>query len=83
MKIIIYVSWYVALTVWALFCMPFIGSADAAAVSANTREPACFPSLISAIRIKAPLDFCGEQVPLDDQSVLMISGSWWKMPIRI
>ncbi len=28
-----------------------------------------FPSLISSIRITSPLDFCGEKVPLDDQSV--------------
>ena len=32
--------------------------------------PASFPSLMSAVRITGPLDFCGEPVPLDNPEVL-------------
>ncbi|MFC1489377.1 lytic transglycosylase domain-containing protein, partial [Thermodesulfobacteriota bacterium] len=32
-------------------------------------EASQFPSLISSIRIDAPLDFCGEKVPLDNPEV--------------
>ena len=33
-------------------------------------EPSYFPSLISSIRIKSPLSFCDEEVPLDKREVL-------------
>ncbi|MDY6790921.1 MAG: transglycosylase SLT domain-containing protein [Thermodesulfobacteriota bacterium] len=33
-------------------------------------EPSYFPSLISSIRIKTPLSFCDEEVPLDNREVL-------------
>jgi len=32
-------------------------------------EPSGFPSLVSSLRIKSPLDFCGETVPLNNQEV--------------
>ncbi|WP_243544935.1 lytic transglycosylase domain-containing protein [Pseudodesulfovibrio tunisiensis] len=38
-------------------------------VRATPLEPAAFPSLESAIRIRGPLTFCGERVPLEDSQV--------------
>nr|VFJ93587.1 MAG: LysM domain-containing protein [Candidatus Kentron sp. H]VFJ94184.1 MAG: LysM domain-containing protein [Candidatus Kentron sp. H]VFK00867.1 MAG: LysM domain-containing protein [Candidatus Kentron sp. H] len=38
-------------------------------LSANTLEISRFPSLISAVRISGPLDFCGEPVPLEEPEV--------------
>jgi len=35
----------------------------------DTLKPIHFPSLISSIRIKGPLDFCGESVDLDNSDV--------------
>ncbi|VFM95583.1 MAG: Soluble lytic murein transglycosylase [Candidatus Kentron sp. G] len=37
--------------------------------AADTLEISRFPSLISAVRISSPLDFCGEPVPLDEPEV--------------
>lgn len=41
----------------------------AAGASAETLETARFPSLISSIRINAPLNFCGEPVPLNRHEI--------------
>ncbi len=41
----------------------------AADAPAETLEPARFPSLMSSIRITAPLHFCGEPVPLNRREV--------------
>jgi membrane-bound lytic murein transglycosylase D len=38
-------------------------------VPGSFSEPAHFPSLISSLKIEDPLDFCGEQVPLEIQEV--------------
>ncbi|MBT8419539.1 MAG: transglycosylase SLT domain-containing protein [Gammaproteobacteria bacterium] len=38
-------------------------------VSADNLENAKFPSLLSAVRITSPMDFCGEAVPLDEPNV--------------
>jgi hypothetical protein len=54
--------------VWAI-CVVFLLSGNARSQTAAGLEPSSYPSLISALRIKAPLDFCGEQVPLDNEEV--------------
>jgi len=36
---------------------------------AETLKPADFPSLVASLRIDTPLDFCGEQVPMDRQEI--------------
>ena len=38
-------------------------------VSGSSSEPPHFPSLVSSLEIVAPLDFCGERVPLEIQEV--------------
>ena len=38
-------------------------------VHGETLEPSRIPSLISSIRIKTPVDFCNETVPLGNQKV--------------
>jgi hypothetical protein len=48
------------LTVWLLL---------AGQVGVASCEPANFPSLISSLKTIGPLEFCGEQVPLDIQEV--------------
>lgn len=53
--------------VFLFFCILFIGGT--ASAQSQTFEPADFPSLLSSIKIKAPVDFCGEPVPLDDPLV--------------
>lgn len=40
-----------------------------ASAAAENPETSAFPSLISALRIDGPMDFCGEPVPLDDPEV--------------
>ncbi len=53
-----------------LLCLVVLaGTMPAGAASVNIPEPALFPSLISGLRIKPPLDFCGEPVPLDNLDV--------------
>lgn len=37
--------------------------------SPQTTDAARFPSLISSVRVNAPLEFCGEPVPLDNHDV--------------
>ena len=46
-----------------------LASANAFAETPNEFVPESLPSLISAIRIDGPLDFCGEPVPLDNPEV--------------
>jgi hypothetical protein len=53
--------------VWV--CLLISGGNPVCAEVENNHEPARFPSLISAIRIKGPLDFCGEAIPLDNQTI--------------
>ncbi|MCG6895113.1 MAG: transglycosylase SLT domain-containing protein [Desulfobacteraceae bacterium] len=48
--------------VWLLFF-------SVPAALAEGPETAAFPSLISALRIEGPMDFCGESVPLEDPEV--------------
>ena len=35
----------------------------------QSQEPASYPSLVSAIRVEPPLEFCGEEVPIGVQEV--------------
>jgi membrane-bound lytic murein transglycosylase D len=37
---------------------------------AKSLEPADFPSLITSLNIDAPLEFCGEEVPINNQEIL-------------
>jgi len=52
-----------------IFGMVFSMGTDAQGKPGKNHEPSRFPSLISSIRIRAPLDFCGEAVPVDNQTV--------------
>jgi len=54
---------------WLLFGMLFLVIAPAFGEPLKTLEPSRFPSLIASIRIDAPLDFCGEPVPLEVQEI--------------
>lgn len=47
----------------------FISAASVMGQTIEINEPAVFPSLISTIKFNKPLDFCGEEVPLDDQEM--------------
>ena len=47
----------------------FLSSSNALAESAKDFVPESLPSLISAIRVDGPLDFCGEPLPLDNPDV--------------
>jgi hypothetical protein len=40
-----------------------------AAAESSSPEQSQFPSLISAVRVRPPLEFCGEAVPLDESEV--------------
>lgn len=57
------------LRIWLFFCLFFGAVAPAWGNPLNTLEPSNFPSLISSARIDAPLNFCGEPVPLENQEV--------------
>jgi len=35
----------------------------------QSQEPASYPSLVSAIRVEPPLEFCGEEAPIGVQEV--------------
>ena len=50
-------------------CILLLGSTSVRCEPHNKLETSRFPSLISSIRIDAPLDFCGEAVPLDNPEV--------------
>ena len=52
--------------IWALF--PTGGFCVRPAVAGEV-APATLPSLVDSVRVKAPLDFCGEPVPLERQGV--------------
>jgi membrane-bound lytic murein transglycosylase D len=49
-----------------LFCL---SSGNVVGQTMEDFPPASLPSLVSAIRIKPPVDFCGEQIPLDSDEV--------------
>ncbi|MDH3995988.1 MAG: hypothetical protein OET87_03450, partial [Desulfobulbaceae bacterium] len=46
-----------------------ISGTNALAESAKAFAPESLPSLISAIRVEGPLDFCGEPLPLNNPDV--------------
>ena len=53
-----------------LFLLVFsLSSRNAVGQSPDAFPPASLPSLVSAIRIEGPVNFCGEQVPLDTVEV--------------
>lgn len=52
----------------AIVFLALIAAAPAAA-EPTPSETSEFPSLISAVRVRPPLDFCGEPVPLDEFEV--------------
>lgn len=52
-----------------LFCIVFLGGSNVQSKPLENSEPSHFPSLISCLKINSPLDFCGEEVPLDNQEV--------------
>jgi hypothetical protein len=56
---------------FALLCLVTlcISGTNAGAESQKDLAPASMPSLVSAIRVDAPLNFCGEPVPLDNYEV--------------
>ncbi len=49
------------------FCVMFMAGITADRSEAS--ESSSFPSLISSIKIRTPVDFCGEPVPLDDPMI--------------
>ena len=51
------------------FCMLFLMAPPAFGKQLNTPEPWQVPDLISSIRINAPLNFCGEPLPLEKQEI--------------
>ena len=55
----------------ALLCLIFfcLSSTSLLADTAGDLDPESLPSLVSAIRVNGPLDFCGEPVPLDNIEV--------------
>lgn len=59
------VLWCVAVAL----CFPVLASAQTESNDAATGAGAEFPSLVEAIRISPPVDFCGESVPLDHPEV--------------
>jgi membrane-bound lytic murein transglycosylase D len=52
-----------------VFFVIFLGACPANSESLNTTETESIPSLISSLRIEAPLEFCGEAVPIDNPEV--------------
>lgn len=52
-----------------ILCILVVVGTTAEGKTQNTPEISPFPSIISNIRIIEPLDFCGEPVPLDKQSI--------------
>ena len=57
------------LKVLLLFFIVFFGGTPAQGQPLKTLEPADFPSLVSSVRITAPVDFCEEPVPLDNHAI--------------
>ena len=51
------------------FCILFMSGTSARCEPIRKLETSEFPSLISSIRIDGPLDFCGEEVPLNNPEV--------------
>lgn len=52
-----------------LFCIVFLGATTVQSEPLETLKTSHFPSLISCVKINSPLDFCGEEVPLDKEEV--------------
>ncbi len=52
-----------------LFFVVFFGGTPARGEPQATLQPSDFPSLVSSVRIAAPVDFCGEPVPLDNREI--------------
>jgi hypothetical protein len=57
------------LTTACLFLLFWACPVPPAAGEPPLPEPAAIPSLLSAVRVEGPLDFCGEPVPLEDPDV--------------
>lgn len=55
---------------FSFFIIFVVGITTVPAQTHKSLESAEFPSLISGIRINPPIDFCGEPVPLDNQTIL-------------
>lgn len=51
-----------------IFCLA-LSSAGPLVAETSASETSQFPSLISAVRVRPPLEFCGETVPLDESEV--------------
>jgi hypothetical protein len=60
---------FIMFRAWVFFGMLFLVIAPVFGESLKTLEPSSFPSLIASTRIDAPLDFCGEPVPLEVQAI--------------
>ena len=50
-------------------CLVLLTGWPALSEPPQTLEPGSFPSLISSVRVNAPVDFCNEPVPLDNQEI--------------
>ncbi len=59
----------VSLALAALVCGLWLLGAGAVRAETGELDAPDFPSLISAIRVQGPLDFCGEPTPLENQEV--------------
>lgn len=59
------------LNFFMMLCAVFIGLAtpDGCRASEQLLEPTDFSSVISSIKLKSSLDFCGERVPIEDPDV--------------
>ncbi len=54
---------------WKVITALVAGLMIAEYAGASTVEQSNFPSLVGCVRIKGPLDFCGEAVPIDNQEI--------------
>ena len=55
--------------IFLTFCIMLLAGVSAGNETSEFPEPSGFPSLISCLRFDSPLDFCGEEVPLDNPEV--------------
>jgi membrane-bound lytic murein transglycosylase D len=54
---------------WKVITFFVLALMMAECVDAAPVEESNFPSLVAAVRVKGPLDFCGEAVPMDTQEI--------------